>query len=184
MEIGEKYTHKYNPAITIEITGYTNKGYEVLQNEGKKKLTRQYYNQIDFDSKKGIWIMQESPKGTLSESQLKKLAFKYRTRSIVQIQELEEVSGFEIVENDRDVYGKKYNEWHDASFDLDDSILAFPTKKGTIKYGLDADADNYFASFTTEKYYEEFLGKNYQSFQFNTMDKAKKKAYELLKLVK
>lgn len=184
MEIGEKYTHKYNPTITIEITGYTNRGYEVLQNEGKKKPIRQYYNQIDFDSKKGIWIMQESPKGTLTKSQFRKLAFKYQTRSIVQIQELEEVSGFEIAENDKDVYGKKYNEWHDASFDGDDSILAYPTKKGTIKYGLDADSDNYFASFTTEKYYEEYLGQNYQSFQLDTKEKAKKKAFELLKLVK
>lgn len=59
MEIGEKYIHKFNPAITCEIAAFTENGYRVQQIEGKKKPKQAFFYKADFDVKNGFWVKQE-----------------------------------------------------------------------------------------------------------------------------
>ena len=56
MEVGDKFTHKYSPTITCEITGFTDKGYKVQQTEGKKKPKQAFFDKPDFDVKNGFWV--------------------------------------------------------------------------------------------------------------------------------
>ena len=56
MEIGEKYIHKFNPAITCEIAAFTENGYRVQQTEGKKKPKQAFFYKADFDVKNGFWV--------------------------------------------------------------------------------------------------------------------------------
>lgn len=58
MEVGDKFTHKYSPSITCEITGFTDKGYKVQQTEGKKKPKQAFFNKADFEVKNGFWVKQ------------------------------------------------------------------------------------------------------------------------------
>jgi len=81
--------------------------------------------------------------------------------------------------SDDDVYGDKFNEWHDTSFERGDGhSFAYSTKERTVMYGADLENGGYFASYTTNPNYMEFAPE--KSYDFKTIEEAKKKAEQLL----
>lgn len=57
------FKHKFSSGLSCEILSETRKGFKVRQkekmNNRKSKETIQYYQHIDFDKDKGMWIESE-----------------------------------------------------------------------------------------------------------------------------
>lgn len=61
--MNKNYQHKYLSNLSCEVESETRKGFKVKQkekvNNKKAKETIQYYQHIDFDKDKGLWIASE-----------------------------------------------------------------------------------------------------------------------------
>ena len=56
MNIGDKFKHKYNKAISCEIVSFTARGVKVKQTQGRKGK-QAFYDLQDFEnSERGLWL--------------------------------------------------------------------------------------------------------------------------------